>query len=252
MLKIAAQEIPIISVSQEPIDLGTNICVGDLGISWKNIYLQLSEGLKATKTKYVAIAEHDCLYTNEHFRFIPANPNTFYYNHNAWLVQWKCNHAQYEGMYSYWPRRYAQSQVVCFRESLLQNITERLVLVEAGLKGFRWAGEAGMFDEETWKRVKGFARWAISGRSVKLTSLVEDHIKQWKHGTFNTVAPNLDIRHKTNFTGPKRGKKRTFTLPPWGRFEDYLKTNGYSGDSLQGFGHSPLDAGELGYAEYLV
>jgi hypothetical protein len=40
--------------------------------------------------------------------------------------------------------------------------------------------------------------------------------------TFRTKLPNLDIKHASNFTGPKRGKNRTYTLEPWGEFKTLM------------------------------
>jgi hypothetical protein len=51
-----AGDIPIVSVSQKPMDFGKNICVGEIGRSWMSLYKQQLEGLKANKTKYVIIA----------------------------------------------------------------------------------------------------------------------------------------------------------------------------------------------------
>jgi len=197
------------------------------------------EGLKACDTQYVAVAEHDCLYSNEHFRHVPLAADTFDYNKNCWLVQWKSNHPELDGMYSYWRRRLAQSQVVCWRESLLQAVTERLALVDAGLRGFRWAGEMGTMSPQTWDVVKTYAHWfdsgnpnlplllrhsalAASGKPCHLIQFVEEHVTKWKHRTFVTAIPNLDIRHQGNFTGPKRGKLRRYDLPYWGRFADLI------------------------------
>jgi hypothetical protein len=37
-----------------------------------------------------------------------------------------------------------------------------------------------------------------------------------------TNIPNLDIRHGSNFTGPKRGKDRCYELLYWGKFDDVI------------------------------
>lgn len=66
-----AADLPIISVSQKPIDLGTNICVGDVGQKAYNGFRQMQIGFEAAKTKFVAVAESDFLYPPEYFRFVP-------------------------------------------------------------------------------------------------------------------------------------------------------------------------------------
>jgi len=45
-LKKKAGDIPIISVSRKPIDLGTNICVGEKPVSYTSEWKQLLIGLK--------------------------------------------------------------------------------------------------------------------------------------------------------------------------------------------------------------
>jgi hypothetical protein len=230
----AAEDLPIISVSQTPLDFGLNVCVGDIGRSWRSIYVQLCAGLQATNARYVAVAEHDCLYTHEHFLHTPLDPGCFDYNRNCWLVQWKSTRKDLEGMYSYWPKRIAMSQTVCWRESLLQAVSERLFLVDAGLHGFRWASEMGMMSLETWKGMKDYAKWfgsgsaqrhskfATSEHAVHLEKYIEGHVTKWSHSIFSTIYPNLDIRHGSNFTGPKRGKKRCYEIPYWGKWSNVI------------------------------
>jgi len=73
-----SQGLPIISVSQRPITLGTNICVGEVGRSSYNQWRQLQIGVQAAKSKYIALAESDFLYSKEHFAFIPVDEDVFY------------------------------------------------------------------------------------------------------------------------------------------------------------------------------
>jgi hypothetical protein len=77
--------IPIISISQKPMDFGHNICVGHIGASIYNIYLQILAGAKETKTEFVACCEDDALYTLEHFQHRPES-DTFSYNMNRWSI----------------------------------------------------------------------------------------------------------------------------------------------------------------------
>ena len=69
---------PIISVSHKPIDLGKNICIGEKKRCWLTLYEQLIAGLEATDAMYIAMAEHDCLYTHTFFNWIPPEDNIFY------------------------------------------------------------------------------------------------------------------------------------------------------------------------------
>lgn len=218
-LKKAAGENRIISVSQKPLDLGTNVCVGEIGRSWLNIYKQQLEGLKLADTKYVAIAEHDVMYTQEHFDWTPPRDDTFYYNDNCWLVQWGGNHPEMNGMYSRWSKnRYALSQLVCDRELLISSIEERLQLIESGIEAMRKLGEPGAFNPEAVK----LAKLATNGRAGQLQGLLREHLAKFRSEAFNTVNPNLDIRHGGNFTGARRGHHRTYDLKPWGDFSKIM------------------------------
>src|SRR5574337_272588 len=80
----AIGDLPLISVSQKPIALGKNICVGDIGRSHLNIYRQILIGAKAAKTKYVALAEDDILYSWEHFHEHLPEKGKFAYDINKW------------------------------------------------------------------------------------------------------------------------------------------------------------------------
>jgi hypothetical protein len=81
----AAGDTPIISVSQNPMDLGHNICVGHKGISSQNAYMQLLTGLKAATTKWACTALADCAYPPEYFQFLPLRDDTFYLAAPLWV-----------------------------------------------------------------------------------------------------------------------------------------------------------------------
>jgi hypothetical protein len=219
-LIIAAKNNPIISVSQKPMNLGFNINVGDIGSSWLNIYKQQLIGLKEARTEFVAIAEHDVLYTEDHFNWIPPTNDTFYYNSNCCLVEWNGNHPELNGMYSRWTKsRKALSQLICDRKLLIHSIEERMVLFEGGIRVLRKLGEPGAFPPEIVKA----ARLATSGSSCHLSRLLEKHLSTFKSDMFTTKKSNLDIRHSNNFTGPRRGNSRTFELPYWGEFKHIMR-----------------------------
>lgn len=82
-------DLPLISVTQKPLDFGTNICVGDVGISNINVYRQLQIGTMAAKTPFVAMAETDCLYPKEHFQFRPPKKDMVFRNTNLWILYLK-------------------------------------------------------------------------------------------------------------------------------------------------------------------
>lgn len=79
-------DAPLISVSQKPINFGTNICVGEVGVSSQNAWRQLQIGAMAADTKFVSPAEADFVYPKEFFRFQPTRDDTIYCFYPVWLL----------------------------------------------------------------------------------------------------------------------------------------------------------------------
>ena len=204
--------LPIIAVSQKPLESynwesWNNICVGDIGRSWKSLYTQILAGLNATETKYVGIAEHDCLYCPEHWEFVPKE-DRFYYNRNHWLYNWNTKEYQYISF------RKAMSQMICKTKLLKEYVIGVLKLLEEGLEikhGYRWYGEPGLFAD---KYREYFKR---SGISEELKNKFLRHISKFKSSFFTTEDPNVDIRHNSNFTGKKKGRDTCLEIPYWSR-----------------------------------
>lgn len=80
--------LPIISVSQEPIRFGKNICVGNVGASYLNVYRQMLIGAQEVKTEYIVFVEDDFLYPTDYFAFNPPGGDFYRYD-NTWMVLWK-------------------------------------------------------------------------------------------------------------------------------------------------------------------
>lgn len=225
LLVHAADGTPIISVSQKPVELGENVCVGDIGRSWLSLYKQLLAGLEAAQTKYVVMAEHDCIYTKEHLSWKPPTDDTFYYNDNCWLLQWKSTKPELDGMFSYWPRRYALSQLICARDLMFRMIDKRLEILDGSRdaeRGIQHIVEPG----RTYVDLNRVRHWAKSGRCVWLRPMLQafsDYLETEKEEMFKTKTPNIDIRHGGNFTGPKRGRNRRYDLAPWGTLKDVIE-----------------------------
>lgn len=78
--------LPIISVSQKPINLGKNICVGDVGVSGFNMFRQVQIACEAAQTRFVISAEADCLYPPDHFQFIPPRIDACFRNSNLYVM----------------------------------------------------------------------------------------------------------------------------------------------------------------------
>lgn len=85
LLKYAGN-LPIISVTQKPTNLGTNIVVGDVGASGFNMFRQVLIGCKEAKTKFILSTEADCLYPPDYFKFIPPKDNVCYRDKNLYVM----------------------------------------------------------------------------------------------------------------------------------------------------------------------
>lgn len=78
--------LPIISVSQKPLDLGKNICVGDVGTSGFNMFRQVQIALEIATTPYVISAEADCIYPPDYFEFVPPELDRCYRDSNLYVM----------------------------------------------------------------------------------------------------------------------------------------------------------------------
>jgi hypothetical protein len=85
ILKIKGN-VPVISVSQKPLDFGHNICVGDVGQTYLNAMRQLLIGCKEAKTDFIFTTESDCLYPPGYFDFMPEDKNKVYSYDNVRIL----------------------------------------------------------------------------------------------------------------------------------------------------------------------
>src|SRR3972149_7707670 len=117
----AIGDLPLISVSQKPIAFGTNICVGEIGRSHLNLYRQILIGTKAAKTKYVAMAEDDILYSHEHFHYHVPEKDVFAYNMAKWsLFTWTR-----PPFFSFRTKRKVVNSLIAKRDMLVEALEER-------------------------------------------------------------------------------------------------------------------------------
>jgi hypothetical protein len=87
-LLLKCGDIPIISVSQKPIHLGKNICVGDVGASNFNMFRQIQIAREATDAEFVISAEADCLYPPDYFTFTPPDERC-YRDNNLYVMRYR-------------------------------------------------------------------------------------------------------------------------------------------------------------------
>jgi hypothetical protein len=81
-------DLPLISVSQKPLDFGENICVGEHDMCYANEFRQIQIGLKQVKTPFVIVAEADTLYPSDYFSFVPTELHGYRYD-NTWIMYHK-------------------------------------------------------------------------------------------------------------------------------------------------------------------
>lgn len=206
-LLIAIGDLPLISVSQKPIAFGKNICVGDIGRSHLNLYKQILEGAKAAKTKYVAMAEDDILYSHEHFHYHLPQSDVFSYN----MAKWSIFTWTRPPLFSFRNNRKVVNSLIAPRDMLVEALEERFAKVEELLK-----------NGQTMERILHY--WGDPGR-------YEDKLGVTVRPTeeFYTTETNIVFSHPEAYGYLSRGTRkrlgdiRAYDIPYWGRAEDILR-----------------------------
>ncbi len=195
----AINGLPIISVSQKPINLGKNICVGNIGQSIVNIYKQALIGAKKAKTKYIAMAEDDVLYSSEHFNYIPKK-DIFAYDKNIWgIYTWV-----QPPIFSYKGRKNL-SMLICERDLFIKAMEERFVKYPNEEKiPLELFGEPGKYERQMGVTVN---KWEFY--EAKKSSIIFSHSEA--------------VGYKYLGKRKKLGDKRTDRLPFWGEAKNVLK-----------------------------
>jgi hypothetical protein len=138
-------DLPIISVSQKPMLLGKNICVGDsIGVSGFNMFKQILIGCKASDADFIISAEADCLYPPDYFNYRPPRLDKCYRNSNLYVMP---DHRDY---FFHKPGGATHSQVVG-RKFYIETL-ERL------FEGApEWSLEEKNFPKERWGKADVFS-----------------------------------------------------------------------------------------------
>jgi hypothetical protein len=196
---------PIISVSQKPIDFGTNIVL-PLERSVNSMFKQMLRGIEECKTDYIFLIEHDVLYHPSHFDFTPTESTRFYFNRNFWNV------SSLDGKAVYYIH-HDVSMLCAERDLLLRHYTKVVEWVER--EGFK-------------------SSWGFSPPKGLPT---EERIG--RHAYWKSKEPNLNIRHPNAFTRQRMTRDQfrnanscrewteSDTVPYWGktlgRFDEIIK-----------------------------
>lgn len=184
--------IPIISVSQKPLNFGKNICVGEKSYCYKSMYEQMLTGLKAVPQGAVVYpVEHDVFYHPSHFAKLPEDKDHAFINSNRYY--WRA------GLPYFFRARgeKTMSQVVCYREFLIDHCEKRI------------------------------AQWEAGDPAANTINI--------DYKTFESDKPNVDIRHGHNFTPDGKWKNEYFkgrkvgvpNLTGWGSPPHFAKKVGY-------------------------
>jgi len=205
-LNIARKDYELITISLQPIDFGSNIVL-QLERSILTMFRQQLAGIEASSADIIFLCEHDVLYHPSHFDFTPPSKDLFYYNGNAWWVRATDGHAV----------RVSQARAVsglcASRDLLLEHYRKRVALVEKN----GWSLRIG-FEPGTHHR--------------------PERVDDYWHDQYDSVYPNLDVRHDKN-ASPTRWSKDQFRnqrytegwteaeeVAPWytkGKFNDMLR-----------------------------
>lgn len=197
------QGVGVITIAQHPLSLfeefGPCLCVGDLGASAYNVYRQILVGALYADTTWVAMAEDDSLYTPEHFRFRPPDPDVFYYNRNRWVLtrRLSADGRSREGVF-YWRERTQMAQCVCRRTLLIETLQERFAKYPDPLP-----------DPVTFPM-----GWGEPGRYEKNLGLPPR-----RRAYFDTSLPNVTFNHAESIRGRRSMKasdRQVSVLLPWG------------------------------------
>jgi len=180
---ISESGLPIVSCSLWPIDFGQNIVLKNRRRSYPTMVEQILMALEASDADYVFFAEHDVLYHESHWDFIPPTDDIYYYNVNNYRWLFPDDYLiTYSGLTSL-------SSLCCNRELAIKHYQLRMRLIEEqGLDKLRGR-------EPRWARKFGYEPGTKKRRRGGVTD--EDHVKR------RSKLPNIDIRHKYTFSQPK-------------------------------------------------
>jgi hypothetical protein len=177
----------IISVSQKPLDFGDNICLGDIGVSLHSLFKQVLIGAREAKTKFIACAEDDYLYSSTHFGFVPPTEDTFYYDTNRW-------HVDKSGRF-FWRMRTIFGMCIAPTKAMIDTLAERFRLYpDPGHRREMYFSEPGKYEE-----------------ALRVPAVKKER--------FESGEPTLTFNHQESL-GRIRMVRGTdivvYDLPPWG------------------------------------
>lgn len=214
----AIGDLPLIVVSQKPVTRFegftgefTNICLGNIGRSHLNLYKQILIGCQNAKTKWVAMAEDDILYSWEHFHhYLPPNKKFAYDMNKVSIFTWTK-----PPMFSFRTKRRVVNALISRRDYLVEALEER----------FNHFPDPSKID---------LSKWGDPGRYEALLGVTPRESEE-----FYSTCPNIVFTHENAFGYLNHGKRkrlgdlRIIELAQWGRAEDILKLYYEEGKGFQ-------------------
>lgn len=195
-LEKAAQDQPIISVTQVAMPIIEPNIVVDYPRHHLSIYRQALDGARAAKTEYIALAEDDVLYSPEHFKYRPKDKK-FAYNLGYWnITTWGEPLFTHKG-----GSRINLGNLVCEREAFIESMEERFAKYPDGKVNLGLWAEPGKYERQLGVAVQEFE-------------------------TFYTNPPNIMFSHETSLsfgglgTRKRLGELRANNIPYWGEAKE--------------------------------
>lgn len=189
---IAKAELPIVSVSLQPIDFGENFVLKNKHKGVYTLALQIITALEHATTDFVFFCEHDVLYHPSHFDFTPPSSDTFYYNTH--VIRWRFHSTKtvfHSDMIS-------QSGLCCNRKIALQFYYEYKTFLEKNT-------DIAAGRQTSIVRNLGFEPGASTNGKY--------NFKTYAYDTWKSICPNIDIRHRFCFTNRKTEKDQLSRIP---------------------------------------
>lgn len=196
-------DLPIVSVTQKPMDLGTNICVGDdIGVSGFNFFKQSLIACQNAKTKFVISAEADTVYPEDYFQFVPERLDICYRNRNLWVM------AQHRNYFFKKPWGATHAQIVG-REFYIK----RLEMIFEGCP--EWSVEDRNFPKERCKKSDVFPDGSREWKHPRRENCIEFYDSE---NPVVQIKTSHSMRHYTSSV-----REPVYDLKYWGSGKDFRK-----------------------------
>jgi hypothetical protein len=188
--------LPLVSVSQQPLDFGHNICVGNVGVSGHNIFRQYQIGVESATTRYVCPAEADMLYPPEYFQYRPPTDNALYCMVPVYICFTK-----FRIRGGFFAKRHSEGSIIVNRDHILRILDEEL----RGTPLWRDGVERG--PEENDPHPGPF----------------RDRLRTREKVSMSVPCISFRTEHQTHPKTPYRQDGRVMTLPHWGSSGDLVR-----------------------------